>query len=181
MASAGEAEAHLEGQSIRDDKRRSCGPGPNNHRDFNGDGRSHHHMRFVPVPPTARPKETAQLSLPRMLGRRFRCHRLLVLSFHGRENPMKLTTIVLASALAASSSIALAQGAGVTGGVAATGAAGSSSIGSSTETTGISKGNATTGSSNGLSSGFSVGTYPTLTTPGGLPSSVPAPGVTISR
>jgi hypothetical protein len=181
MASAGEAEAHLEGQSIRDDKRRSCGPGPNNHRDFNGDGRSHHHMRFVPVPPTARPKETAQLSLPRMLGRRFRCHRLLVLSFHGRENPMKLTTIVLASALVASSSIALAQGAGVTGGVAATGAAGSSSIGSSTETTGMSKGNATTGSSNGLSSGFSVGTYPTLTTPGGLSSSVPAPGVTISR
>jgi hypothetical protein len=39
----------------------------------------------------------------------------------------------------------------------------------------------TTGSSIGLSSGFSTGTYPTLVTPGGLPSSVPAPGAVISR
>jgi len=39
----------------------------------------------------------------------------------------------------------------------------------------------TTGSSIGLSSGFSTGTYPTLVTPGGLPASVPAPGAVISR
>jgi hypothetical protein len=102
---------------------------------------------------------------------------------------MKLTTIALASALAVTSSIALAQvggaaggGAGAgTSGAAATDAAGSSSVGSSmgTGTTG----NATTGSSNGLglSTGFSSGTYPTLVTPGGLPSSLPAPGVVIGR
>jgi len=96
---------------------------------------------------------------------------------------MKLTTIALASALAVTSSMALAQGAGggtAAGGVGASPEAvgGAGSLG--TETTGMSNG-AAPGSSNGLSSGFSTGTYPTLVTPGGLPSSVPAPGAVISR
>jgi hypothetical protein len=92
---------------------------------------------------------------------------------------MRLTTIALASVLVVTSSMALAQGVGGggTGGEAATGAAGSSGVGTGT----IGMSNATTGSSNGLSSGFSTGTYPSLVTPGGLPSSVPAPGAVISR
>jgi hypothetical protein len=96
---------------------------------------------------------------------------------------MKLTTIALASVLAVTSSMALAQRAGGAEGGGTGGAAVSSSVGSSTGTgtTGMNSGNVTTGSSNGLSSGFSTGTYPTLVTPGGMPSSVPAPGATISR
>ena len=97
------------------------------------------------------------------------------------KNHMKLTTIALASVLTITSSMAFAQGADGAGGGGTSGAAGSSSVGSSTgtETTGISS--ATTGSSLGLNGGFSTGTYPTLVTPGGLPSSVPAPGAVISR
>jgi hypothetical protein len=97
---------------------------------------------------------------------------------------MKLTTIALASVLAVTSSMAFAQetggaggGAGAgTSGAAATGAAGSSRVDSSTGT-----GTATTGSSNGPISGSATGTYPTLVTPGGMPSSVPAPGAIINR
>jgi hypothetical protein len=96
---------------------------------------------------------------------------------------MKLTTIALASVLAITPSMAFAQGADSAGGggETAAGAAGSSSVGSSTSTgtTGMSNG-VTTGSSIGLS-GFSTGTYPTLATPGGFPSALPAPGVVISR
>jgi hypothetical protein len=96
---------------------------------------------------------------------------------------MKLTTMALASVLAVTSSMAFAQetgGGGASG--AATGAASSSSVGSSTSTgtTGMSNLSSTT-PSNGLISGSSTGTYPTLVTPGGLPSSVPAPGVVIGR
>jgi hypothetical protein len=94
------------------------------------------------------------------------------------KNHMKLTTIALASVLTITSSMAFAQGADGAGG----GGTSSSSVGSSTvteTTTGIS--NTTTGSSLGLSGGFSTGTYPTLVTPGGLLSSVPAPGAVISR
>jgi hypothetical protein len=88
---------------------------------------------------------------------------------------MKLTTIALASILAATSSMALAAGTatGGTGGAATTGAAAG--------TAAMSNGNATISSSNGLNIGFSTGTYATLTTPGGMPSSVPAPGAVISR
>jgi hypothetical protein len=93
---------------------------------------------------------------------------------------MKLTTIALGSVLAITSSMAFAQGADGGGGDRAAGAAGSSSVAStSTGTTGMSNG-VTTGSSIGLS-GFSTGTYPTLATPGGFPSALPAPGVVISR
>jgi hypothetical protein len=101
--------------------------------------------------------------------------------------PMKITTAVLASILAMSSSMALAQAGGAaggaaagggTGGAAATGAAGSSgSASSSTATTGTNGGSSTTGMNNGSA----TGTSPTLSTPGGMPSSVPAPGSTIKR
>jgi hypothetical protein len=69
-----------------------------------------------------------------------------------------------------------AGGGGTSGETAASGLGNSTGTG----TIGMSNGNVTTGSSN-LSSGFSTGTYPTLTTPGGLPSALPAPGVVISR
>jgi hypothetical protein len=99
---------------------------------------------------------------------------------------MKITTAVLASILAMSSTLALAQAGGGTGGgaagggAAATGAAGSSGSASSatgTGTTGTNGGNSTTG----MNSGAAAGTSPTLSTPGGMPSSVPAPGSTIKR
>jgi hypothetical protein len=97
---------------------------------------------------------------------------------------MKLTTIALASVLAiGASSMALAQEAGaVTSGETAAGAAGSGTgaVGGAGSTGTTEMGNAMIGSSS-LSSGFSTGTYPTLVTPGNLPSSVPAPGVVISR
>jgi hypothetical protein len=120
------------------------------------------------------PKDGPSSPRPGCWGHRFQCHK-------AGKNHMKLTTIVLASVLTITSSMAFAQGADGAGAGGTSGATGSSSVGSSTgtETTGIS--NATKGSSIGLSSGFSTGTYPTLTTPGGLPSSVPAPGAIISR
>jgi hypothetical protein len=95
---------------------------------------------------------------------------------------MKLTTIALGSVLAITPSMAFAQGADSAGGggETAAGAAGSSSVGSSTSTGTTGMNGVTTGSSIGLS-GFSTGTYPTLATPGGFPSALPAPGVVISR
>jgi hypothetical protein len=87
---------------------------------------------------------------------------------------MKLTTIALASILAATSSMALAAG-------TATGGTGGATTGAAAGTAAMSNGNGTISSSNGLNIGFSTGTYPALTTPGGMPSSVPAPGAVISR
>jgi hypothetical protein len=82
-----------------------------------------------------------------------------------QETDMKLTTIALTSVLAVTSSRAFARetggagaGAGGTSGAAATGVAGSSSVGSST--------GATTDHRMVPISGFSTGTYPTLTTTG---------------
>jgi hypothetical protein len=96
---------------------------------------------------------------------------------------MKLTTIALASVLTITSSMAFAQGAG--GGTSGETAAGG--LGTSTAAAGgagsigtTEMSNAMIGSSS-LSSGFSTGTYPTLVTPGNLPSSVPAPGAVITR
>jgi hypothetical protein len=135
--------------------------------EFIGGCGSQTHIRSVPVPPTARPQGRPQHPAPLVGAVRFRCNLSRCCLYRGRKNHMKLTTIALASALAVTSSIALAQagaavgggtGAG-TNGAAATGAAGSSSVGSSTGTGTI--GNAPTGSSNGLSTGFSTGTYPT--------------------
>jgi hypothetical protein len=118
--------------------------------------------------------------------------KIVVDSYRIKEKHMKLTTIALASVLASSSSLALAQGAGGaggagggTGGAAATGSAGSSmagssgSVGSSTGTgaPGTSGNSSTTGMNNGSSTGRS----PTVSTPGGMPSSTPAPGSTINR
>ena len=96
-----------------------------------------------------------------------------------KEQHMKLTIMTLAAILAVASSMALAQGAGGGGtSEAVAGAAGSSSVGSSTATG--TAGSASTGSSI-QSSGASTGAYPTLKTPGGFPSALPAPGVVIGR
>jgi hypothetical protein len=97
---------------------------------------------------------------------------------------MKLTTIALASVLAVTSSMALAQGASGAGtsGETAAGGLGTSTraVGGAGSTGTAEMSNAVIGSSS-LSSGFSTGTYPTVVTPGNLPSSLPAPGVVISR
>ncbi len=144
--------------------------------EFIGGGGSQTHIGFVPAPPTARPQGRPRLTRPTCRGRPFDVN-------VAGKTTMKLTIIALASVLAVTSSMALAQGAGGAEGGGTGGAVGSSSVGRSTGTgtTGMSNGNATAGSSNSLSSGFSTGTYPTLVTPGGMPSSVPAPGATISR
>jgi hypothetical protein len=100
------------------------------------------------------------------------------------KNDMKLTTIALASVLALTSSMAFAQGAGGggTSGETAAGGLGTSTgaVGGAESTGTTEMSNAMIGSSS-LSSGFSTGTYPTLVTPGNLPSSVPAPGAVITR
>jgi hypothetical protein len=96
---------------------------------------------------------------------------------------MKLTTIALASVLAITSSMAFAQGAGGggTSGETAAGGLGTSTgaVGGAGSTGTTEMSNATIGSSSSV--GFLTGTYPTLVTPGNLPSSLPAPGVVITR
>jgi hypothetical protein len=138
------------------------------YREFNGGGRIATHIRLCARSLNGTIPSTAPAHLAPVAGAG------TFDATTAEKNQMKFTTIALASVLTITSNVAFAQGADGAGGGGTSDAAGSNSVGSST-------GPATTGSSLGLSGGFSAGTYPTLVTPGNLPSSVPAPGAVISR